>query len=77
MRRGEPAPSLRPGSTGLAPWGHRHAQRYWAVNGLGDHSEVHSETRQTWVKASKQVLRPAGLSRRPATPRAVSELRSE
>ena len=39
----------------------RLAQRYWTVNGLGDHSEVYSETRRTWVKASKQVVTPAGL----------------
>lgn len=37
------------------------AQRYWTVNGLGDHSEVYFESQHTWVKASKQVVRPAGL----------------
>lgn len=37
------------------------AQRYWTVNGLGDYSEVYSEARRTWVKASKQVVTPAGL----------------
>lgn len=37
------------------------AQRYWTVNGLGDHSEVYSESQHSWVKSSKQVLRPAGL----------------
>ena len=37
------------------------AQRYWTVNGLGDHSEVYSESQHTWVKASKQVVRPDGL----------------
>lgn len=37
------------------------AQRYWTVNGLGDHSEIYSEARRAWVKASKQVVTPAGL----------------
>ena len=31
------------------------------MNGLGDHSEVFSEQLQSWVKASKQVVRPSGL----------------
>lgn len=30
------------------------------MNGLGDYSEVFSEELQSWVKPSKQVVRPTG-----------------
>jgi len=37
------------------------AERKWTVNGLGDHSEVYSERLRSWIKASRQVVRPSGL----------------
>ena len=36
------------------------AERRWTVNGLGDFSEVYSKRLKTWVRTSKQVVRPCG-----------------
>jgi len=35
------------------------AQRFWKVEGVGNHSEVYAEEMKCWIKASRHVASPS------------------